>query len=103
MKSKALLLALLLVSSTAMAARGEVVHRISGCDYLVVETRTGYAVLEWFGGNDPDKGDMIVGNFESFGFKDVLNETSEAAIHIWVEDFALSKASALEKLVELCE
>jgi hypothetical protein len=27
-------------------------HRISGCDYFVVQTRNGYDLLEWFGGHD---------------------------------------------------
>jgi hypothetical protein len=94
---------LLTLCHSAIAARGEVSHRVSGCDYFVVETSKGYAVLEWYGGNDPDKGDTITGSFTSYGFKDVLNESSGEAIHVWVEDYGLSKSSALEKLVEHCE
>ena len=32
---------------------GYVSHRISGCDYFLVETRNGYDLLEWYGGYDP--------------------------------------------------
>jgi hypothetical protein len=60
-------------SGTAFGAssRGVVTHRIGGCDYFLVQTAKGYAVLEWYGGYDPDKDDVIVGNFESYGSKDV--------------------------------
>jgi hypothetical protein len=83
--------------------RGEVSHRISGCDYFLVETRSGYDLLEWYGGHDPDKGDIIVGNYESYGFHDVLNETADESLNVYTEDFQLSKTSALEKLTEHCE
>ena len=88
---------------TFASARGEVTRRISGCDYFLVETRAGFDLLEWYGGHDPDKGDMIVGNFESYGFHDVIDETSDQSIRIYTEDFMLSKSSALEKLLDKCE
>lgn len=88
---------------TFASVRGEVSHRISGCDYFLVETRSGYDLLEWYGGHDPDKGDIIVGNYESYGFHDVLNETADESLNVYTEDFQLSKTSALEKLTEHCE
>lgn len=86
-----------------VSIRGAVSHRISGCDYFVVETRGGYDLLEWYGGQDPDKGDILVGNYESYGFHDILNETADESLNIYTEDFQLSKTSALEKLTEKCE
>jgi hypothetical protein len=47
----------------ALAERVEVVKRISGCDYFIAEGRLGYDVLEWYGGHDPDVGDVLIGNF----------------------------------------
>lgn len=85
------------------SVRGEVTHRISGCDYFLVETNGGYDLLEWYGGHDPDKGDILVGNFESYGFHDVLNETADESSHIYTEDFQMSKTSALENLTQKCE
>ena len=35
----------------AKAAKGVVVAYPSGCDYYIVETNRGYALLEWYGGN----------------------------------------------------
>jgi hypothetical protein len=88
--------------SAAKAARGVVSHRISGCDYFIVATKTGYDVLEWFGGHDPDKGDILIGGFESYGFHDIYDETADADLRVWTEDYDLTKEDALEKLTEQC-
>lgn len=87
----------------AFAARGMVTHKQGTCDYFIVESSRGYDVLEWFGGHDPDKGDILAGPFESYGMKDVYDETADANIRVWVEDYDLTKEDALEKLVEHCE
>ena len=87
----------------AVAERGEVTHKQSGCDYFVVETTTGYDVLEWYGGHDPDKGDVLIGKFHSYGMHEVYDETADDNLRVWVEDYDLSKEDALEKLVEQCE
>jgi hypothetical protein len=52
---------LLFLGAYTHAARGIVVYKKSGCDYYIVNTQLGYALLEWYGGNDPDEGDIIVG------------------------------------------
>jgi len=86
----------------ANAARGVVSHRISGCDYFVVATKSAYDVLEWFGGHDPDRGDYLIGGFESYGFHDIYDETADADLRVWTEDYDLGKEDALEKLTEHC-
>lgn len=85
------------------AGRGVVSYRISGCDYFVVATKTDYDVLEWYGGHDPDKGDYLIGGFESYGFHDIYDETADADLKVWTEDYDLSKGRAMEKLAEKCE
>ena len=85
------------------STRGEVVRRISGCDYFLVETTGGFDLLEWYGGHDPDKGDILVGNFESYGFHDVIDDNVDDTIRIYTEDYLLSKSSATEKLLDKCE
>ena len=92
----------LAVSTHAAAARGVVTHRVAGCDYFVVKTASSYSLLEWYGGNDPSKGDIIVGAFESYGMKDIFNVTSDGALRVWVEDFLLSRTEALEQLLDKC-
>jgi len=58
------------------ASQGTVGKRISGCDYFVVNATGGYAVLEWYGGHDPDSDDVLIGNFESYGMHEILDDTA---------------------------
>ena len=87
----------------AFAARAEVSHRISGCDWFLAEDASGFVLMEWYGGNDPDKGDSLVGELHSFGMKTIFNLRSDSEVRVWIEDFMLSKESALEGLYEKCE
>lgn len=86
----------------ALSAKGSVVAHPSGCDYFIVETATGYALLEWFGGNDPSVGDVIVGPYEGYGMQHVYNVTRNSETQVWVEDYMLSQESAVEKYHDHC-
>lgn len=99
----AIILLCLLTTPSAFAAKGEVVYRNSGCDYFVVETFAGYALLEWYGGNDPSEGDTLVGDFESFGSKDIFNLSADEELRVWVQDYWMSKEDALESFYQECE
>jgi hypothetical protein len=91
-------------SVEAAVSSGTVVRRISGCDYFMVQTRTDYAILEWFGGHDPDKDDVLVGRFNSYGFHDFIYRNYEdRTSHLYVEEYGLDKEDALEKLIDHCE
>jgi hypothetical protein len=87
----------------AKAVRGEITHRISSCDYFVVASRTGYDVLEWYGGHDPDKGDIVIGGYEAYGFHEIYDETADESTRVWTEDYSLTKSDALEKLADQCQ
>lgn len=82
--------------------KGDIVYKKSGCDYFIVETALGYDLIEWYGGNDPDKGDTLIGNFESYGFEDIYNITADSELRVYVEDYWLSKDDVLEKYFEHC-
>lgn len=97
------LISLFIIADTVFAAKGEVVYKKSGCDYFIVETISGYVLLEWYGGNDPDKGDIIVGEYESYGFKDVYNVTADDELLVWVEDYWMSKSHAIEEYFDHCD
>ncbi len=89
---------------SAATVRGIVVRRISGCDYYLVQNgKDDYAVLEWYGDHDPDKGDVLVGNMKSYGMKTLLDETADESTRAYIEDYSLSKSDALEKLLDKCE
>jgi hypothetical protein len=85
------------------AVRGLVTHRISGCDYFVVATKSGYDLLEWYGGHDPDKDDIVIGKYEAYGFHDIYDETTDDTTRVWTEEYWLSKQDVLEKLADKCE
>lgn len=99
----ALLACLFLASASAFAAKGVVVLYKSGCSYYIVETNMGYAILEWYGGNDPSRGDVLAGDFETYGMKDIYNLSADAETKVWVEDFWLSKTRAIEKYYDKCD
>jgi hypothetical protein len=103
-KTTPLIIALLLFTSfsPAFAAKRVVVLYKSGCDYYIAETNKAYAILEWYGGNDPSEGNVLVGDFETYGMKDIYNLTADAETNVWVEDFWLSKSGAIEKYYEKC-
>jgi hypothetical protein len=86
----------------AHAEKGVVVHYPSGCDYYIVQYNKGYAVLEWYGGSDPSQGDTLVGNFGGYGMKTISNLSRNSETRVWVEDYSLSKSSAVEKYFEKC-
>ncbi|NLS94434.1 MAG: hypothetical protein GXX96_19935 [Planctomycetaceae bacterium] len=88
-------------AKTAIAAEGVVVLNKSGTDYFLVETISGYSLLEWYGGYDPAAGDKIVGKIESYGFHDVYDISVRRELRVWVEDFWLSKEDAIRKYYEM--
>lgn len=85
-----------------LGAKGVVVYIKSGCDYFIVRTASGYALLEWYEGSIPRKGDIIVGDLESYGFKDIYNLTADSDLTVWVEDYWLTRDEAMEKYFEEC-
>jgi hypothetical protein len=87
----------------AFAAKGVVVANPSGCDYFIVDANRGYALLEWYGGSDPSEGDVLTGDFESYGFKDIYNINRDAETRVWVEDYMLGQSSVVEKYHEKCD
>ena len=98
----ALVTSMLLASAAVFSAKGVVVLYKSGCSYYIVETNMGYAILEWYGGNDPSRGDVLAGDFETYGMKDIYNLTADSETKVWVEDFWLSKSRAIEKYYNKC-
>ena len=95
----ALILSLL---PTVQAARGTVVYNRSGCDYFIVTSQAGFALLEWYGGHDPAEGDAVAGDFETYGMKDIFDRSANAETRVWVEDFWLSRSNVIEKYWSKC-
>ncbi len=68
----------------------------------MVQTASGYAVLEWYGGHDPDEDDSISGDISSYGMKEVRDETANEDMQAYVEEYGLTELNGLKKLVHYC-
>jgi hypothetical protein len=90
-------------SVNVLAEKAEVVLYQRGChSYFIADSSRGFYLLEWYGGYDPSKGDVIVGDIASYGFKDVYYPRQDREGRIYVDDYALSKSRVLEKYQEKC-
>ncbi|MEJ5349042.1 MAG: hypothetical protein WHS46_10195 [Desulfosoma sp.] len=94
--------AFLCLPSIALAVKGVVVYVKSGCSYYIVETPLGYTLLQWFGGSIPSRGDVLVGDYESYGMKDIYNITQDSETKVWVDSFWMSKDHVIERFFEKC-
>jgi len=88
------------ITGAAMAdTYGTVAVTTRGClSRYVVDTPSGYVLAEWYGGHDPDRGDTVEGDLNSYGFKDVLINGSSSRAYI--DDYMLSRDSVIRKLRE---
>lgn len=86
----------------ASAAEVPVVLVTVDChDYFVVDLGAkGYALLEWFGGYRPEKGDIVSGDFSHFGAQDVT--VKGRRLRIYVEDYDLTQDAINDKLADKC-
>ena len=94
---------LLSFTVTAALEKATVILRVSGCAYFLADGPRGIYVLEWYGGHDPERGETIIGDVGSYGFKDVYYLEKKKEGRLYVDDYLLSKSTALEKLAEKCK
>ena len=99
-----LLLAVVIIAlvDIAEAARGIVVYKRGSRDYGIVNGRAGFALLEWYGGNEPSEGDELAGNLASYGMKTLRNVTADVDTIVSVEEYGLSRSSAIERYGSYC-
>jgi hypothetical protein len=87
----------------AFAAEAPVVLVTVDChDYFVVDLGgKRYALLEWYGGYRPEKGDVISGDFSHFGAQDAV--VKGRRLRIYVEDYDLDQDAINDKLGDKCK
>lgn len=74
-----------------------------GCgSRFVVETPGGLALVEWYGGTMPSKGDVLIGDFDSYGMQEFYDLTTDRAGRVYVDEFWLSVDRVVEKLQDKC-
>jgi len=86
----------------AGAATGVVAFKKSGCDYFVVNSAAGLALLKWHEGYFPEPGDVVDGNFETYGFQDLHTFPTAARSRVWVEAYGLSTDAVVQQLRRHC-
>jgi len=96
------LVLLLFLPGPAFAADAPVVLVTVDChDYFVVDLGgKRYALVEWYGGYRPEKGDVVSGDFSHFGAQDV--EVKGRRLRVYVEDYDLSQDAINDKLNDKC-
>ncbi len=80
-----------------------VVFTKPGCDYFIADGIQGFYLLEWYGGHDPDVGDVIVAKLGSYGFKDVYYSKPGADGRVYVDDYLLSQSSVVDQFRQKCD
>ncbi len=94
--------AILFLAAPAAAAEAPVVLVTVDChDYFVVDLGSKrYALLQWFGGYRPEKGDIVVGDFSQFGGRDMT--VKKMRLRVYVDDYDIDQGTVNDKLAGKC-
>ena len=67
-----------------------------------VETPKGQSLLEWYGGIEPKKGDMLSGDLDTRGFKELRIGAGTAKTRAYIDLAMATNAGVAEKLRKAC-
>ena len=81
--------------------RGVVVYS-DYCEYYVVETSYGYAVMRAPGSYKPYEGATVYGNFSNYGMRDFYNRSSGRIFTSDVTEYWLSYTAAQDAIYYYC-
>src|SRR5688572_24236575 len=88
--------------TTKDSHKGAVCFKVGACDYMIVCLKNGnYSVCQDYF-DKCDEGDILVGEFQSYGFTDAYNLTKDDECRIYVEDWEVSNESAMDEWKEEC-
>jgi hypothetical protein len=45
---------------------------------------------------------VLIRRIEQYGMHDIVDDTADESVTVWIEDYGLSRSSALEKFVDKC-
>jgi hypothetical protein len=90
----------------ATSVFGVVHFKPESCDYFTVLYKVGssykYAVLEWYGGYEPDEGDGIRGPLRSSGMHGFYDTDAEESLRAYVDEYDLDSSGAEDKVNDSC-
>ncbi len=73
------------------------------CDYFVIETDSGFSLVEWYGGTIyVMEGDQVYGDLHASGFKEIYIER-RGKMKVWIEDYWADKTQALKFFYGNCK
>ena len=81
--------------------KGIVVFADYSCNYFVVETRNGYAILENYSLR-PFTGDVLYGDFSHWSVTTIYNRSRATLMQVNVRDFWLSYFDAQDRINWYC-
>ncbi len=73
------------------------------CQYYVVETYNGYAVLKTWDGYIPFEGSVMYGDFSSWGVKTFYNRSERQLVRSDVREYWLGYYDALDEMEYQCD
>ena len=84
--------------SATYADKGVVVKEHG--DKYVISYNLGFLLVEWYGGYSPSEGDIYVGDFSGYGFKELYCISADAETRFWVEEYMADEDEAWEFLYD---
>jgi hypothetical protein len=72
------------------------------CDYYVVETQRGYALMRNWGGISPIPGAVLYGNFDRFGVQTFYNRSERYLMNADIREYTFSYFQALDQVNWYC-
>ena len=69
-------------------------------DWFLIESSSGLALVEWFGGVLPFADQKFYGDVDKFGFVELTSKVGAKKMKVWVDDYMLSNQKANKKLAE---
>ena len=81
---------------------GYVVYSSFQCDYYVVETERGYALMRNWGGFPPVRGAVLYGSFTRFGVQTFYNRSERYLMNADIRDLSYSYFQAIDQANRYC-
>lgn len=58
-----------------------------GCDYVIVETRSFFVLIENYYSKDIRKGDIVYGDLHGYGFENIYNKRTDTEQRVYIENY----------------
>jgi hypothetical protein len=90
---------MLLTANASERSKGIVSYEAKDDYYLIYTSMDDFTIVEVTLGF-LNEGDIVYGNFKTYGIITYYNATTNNEVNVWIEDWGLSKESAVRWLAE---